>query len=80
MGHRPIARRRVVLEWQSSPLVREVVEASVVHRLPDLPLDQGFPYALARWFSRIRPLWITFEPHRSRVAQGRDRQADATGR
>ena len=40
VGERPLAGRAVVLERQPLALVRQVVERSLVHRLPDLAIDQ----------------------------------------
>lgn len=80
MGKRAIAGGCVILERQSNALVREVIEPTVIHRLPDLALDQRLPNALAGWFGGVGALRIAFEPHRPSVAQARDRQADATRR
>ncbi len=68
MGHRPVARSRVVLERQPGALMRKAIEASVFHRLADLPFDQRLPHALARGLGRVRALRISFTRHDRRVA------------
>ena len=80
MGQRPVAPCRIVLERQARALVRKAIESAVLHRLADLPLDQRLADALARWLGWVRPLRIAFIRHGPRVAETRDRQADATRR
>ncbi len=80
MGHRPVTRRRIVLELQPRALVRKAIEPAVLHRLADLPLDQRLPHALTRWLGWVWSLRIAFIGHGPRVAETRDRQADATRR
>ena len=80
MGHRPLSRSRIVLERQPRALVRKAIESAVLHRLTDLSLDQRLPHALTRWLGWVWPLRIAFIRHGPRVAETRDRQADATRR
>jgi hypothetical protein len=60
--------------------MRQRIEGALVHRGPDLALDERLADPLARRFGGVGALRITFEPHRPSVAQERDRQADATDR
>lgn len=80
MRHRSIARQRVVLERQPTPLMRQRVEPAVLHRLADLSLDERLAQLLARRLGRIGTLWISLPAHGPRVTQRFDIQAVAARR
>ncbi len=74
MGQRAVPGRCVVLERESLPRIRQVVESAVIHGLADLPFDQRLSHPLARRFGGVGALGIPFETHGPSVAQGADRQ------
>jgi hypothetical protein len=74
VGQRPITRRRIFLERQAAALVRKAVEAPLLDRGPDLPLDQRLADAIARRLGRIGPFRIAMR-HGPRLAQRASRQA-----
>ena len=43
MGHRPLARRGIILDRQALALVRQVLESAGIHGLADLALDEALP-------------------------------------